>query len=146
MAPPSALFGRPPLTDDDYWIVKSLQRSMIARLQASGQLKGSAPPLQPEKGLKLPLPSHLPDEYRGPNYVAAATTSIVLIVLVTGLRLSIRARNPKQHWGKDDWAMLLALVRPFISSYYQLLLPERFTETFIAATIIGPRYSGARER
>lgn len=95
----SALIGQPPLTEDDYYIVKGILR-----------LFGL--PLDPAKGILIP-------PARPPNYHYETDTSriigvlvlcVVVVTTVTVARLLIRALKHGLIWGWDDWVMMLALV------------------------------------
>lgn len=119
MATHSALIGSPPATDEDYYIVKGFHYLIFSRLKAIGQLHGAPPPIHPEKGSQLahrPPPNLYHFEDRGGDYLTAACTAIAIMVLVTGARLAIRARNAKLYFGADDWLILVGVVRLVFSS------------------------------
>ena len=102
MAPPSAKVGQPPVTQDDYYIARGI-------LVSIGLFK-----LDPHKGAKLPPAKPSPDyEYtsRGPSMVAGSIASIIIMLIVTGLRLAIRLRERRLHFGLDDWIIIPGVVR-----------------------------------
>ena len=95
----SALLGQPPNTEDDYYVVKAIM--------ANFHLPGG----DPTKGISLgPRPLILQSNSRGPQIITASIILIVLVVLITGTRLSIRAFHPKVKWGWDDWLIIPATV------------------------------------
>ena len=102
MPPPSALIGQPPLTDDDYWIVRGL-------LLAAGLTD-----VHPEKGAKIPPPRPPPDVYhfetKGPAIIAGCSVSIALMMLFTVTRLVVRCTERRLHFGNDDWFIIPACV------------------------------------
>ncbi|KAL9615472.1 MAG: hypothetical protein Q9167_000150 [Letrouitia subvulpina] len=116
MAPPSALIGEPPLTDDDTTIVRGLQMWALSVMKLEGKLHGPTPLLHPEKGFKTPPFRPPPEEYhfetRRPRFLAGACVAIIIMVLITGTRLAIRARSPKLHFGKDDWLIIYGVTTP----------------------------------
>lgn len=95
----SALLGQPPNTEDYYYVVKAIM--------ASFHLPGG----DPTKGISLgPRPLIVQNNSRGPQIITASIFLIVLVVLITGSRLSIRAFHPKVKWGWDDWLIIPATV------------------------------------
>lgn len=96
----SAVLGQPPSTEDDYYIVKAIMQQF--------HLQG----MDPAKGMSLgPPPLNIQSDTRGPQIIASSTVFIVLIIFITGSRLSIRAFHPKVKWGWDDWVILAGAVR-----------------------------------
>lgn len=95
----SALIGQPPNTDEDYYIA----RGIILKLGLD---------LDPAKGVAIPplRPPGAHFETRGPSIAAAHAMCVVVIVLVTGTRLLIRALHHRVKWGWDDWLMIPAAV------------------------------------
>lgn len=122
MAPPSALIGEPPLTDDDTTIVRGLQMWGLSVMKLEGKLHGPTPLLHPEKGFKTPPFRPPPGEYhfetRRPRFLAGACVAIIVMVFITGTRLAIRARSPKLHFGKDDWLIIYGVVWLFVTFEY----------------------------
>ena len=102
MSPPSALIGQPPLTDDDYWIVRGML--LVAGLEN----------VDPHEGAKLPPARPPPDVYhfetRGPAILAGCAVSIALMLLFTGTRLVVRCTERSLHFGRDDWFIIPACV------------------------------------
>lgn len=98
----SALVGQPPLTDDDFWIVKG-------NLLLTGLTK-----LDPHKGLKIPPFRPPPDQYhfqtRQPAIIAVSSVLIVVMLVVTVARLMLRKLKKDMKFGLDDWFMIPALV------------------------------------
>lgn len=98
----SALIGRPPLTDSDYWIVKG------------NQLLSGKTNLDPSKGLKIPPLRPSPDQYRfesrGPAIMAVSSVVIVIMFSVTMARFMLRKFIKELRFGLDDWLMVPALV------------------------------------
>lgn len=96
----SALIGQPPNNQEDYWIVLGILR------------RAGMPNLDPAKGAQIPPSRPLNDQYksRAPMMLAADIVCIVLVVLITGTRLLIRALCHGLRWGWDDWMILLASV------------------------------------
>lgn len=97
----SALYGTPPATEDDLFIIKGLYR-----------LAGLAGKFDPKKG--LPLRAKKPPNYVfeswGDHAIRTATALIVLMVLITGFRLVLRATRRDLRWGLDDWVIIPAAV------------------------------------
>ncbi|KAI4282101.1 MAG: hypothetical protein L6R38_003185 [Xanthoria sp. 2 TBL-2021] len=98
----SALIGRPPLTDSDYWIVKG------------NQLLSGKTNLDPSKGLKIPPLRPSPDQYRfesrGPAIMAVSSVVIVIMFSVTMARFMLRKFIKELRFGLDDWLMVPALI------------------------------------
>ncbi|KAI4274582.1 MAG: hypothetical protein L6R38_006053 [Xanthoria sp. 2 TBL-2021] len=86
----SALYGRPPNTDNDYWIVKALLFEMKI---------ADADPVQ---GLPFEHFPPLSDENRSGSIIAAVTISIFFIVAVTATRLVARKTIRTSSLGWDD--------------------------------------------
>ena len=98
MAPPSAFIGQPPLTDDDYWIVRGMQLTA-----------GLSDP-HPQKGIKLSLQKPPPGQYhfetKGPQIIAGSAVAIALMFLFTATRIMIRCSKKRAYFGKDDWFII----------------------------------------
>lgn len=95
----SALIGQPPNNQEDYWIVLGIIRKLGLHLD-------------PAKGVLIP-PARPPSarfETRGPRIIAADVLVIVLVILITGSRVLIRALYRRLKWGWDDWFIILASV------------------------------------
>lgn len=95
----SALIGQPPNTEEDYWIVKGI----LTRFGLPGD---------PALGIAVP-PVRPPDahfENRGPRIIATNSVVIVLVILITGSRVLVRALHRGLKWGWDDWVIILASV------------------------------------
>lgn len=108
----SAFIGQPPNNQEDYYIVQGIFRRF--------GLEG----LDPAKGAQLP-PARPPNahyESRGPGIIAANSVCIVLIILITGSRLLVRALYRGLRWGWDDWAIMLAAVSRFAELESRMLL------------------------
>lgn len=97
----SALYGTPPATEDDLWIVKGVYRVV-----------GLTGKVDPQKG--LPLRAKKPPNYVfeswGDHAIRASAALIVLMVLMTGSRLVLRATRHDLRWGLDDWVIIPAAV------------------------------------
>lgn len=97
----SALYGTPPVTEDDLWIIKGIYRFL-----------GLTGKVDPKKG--LPLRAKKPPNYVfeswGDQAVRTSAALIVLMVLITGSRLVLRATRRDLRWGLDDWAIIPAAV------------------------------------
>ena len=99
----SALLSKPPLNDNDYWIARGMK------------LRFGAPnPTNVSKGVPIgphrPPPSLYHHETQTHQYIALGTVCICLMLLSTGTRLIIRAREWKLRLGWDDGLILLATV------------------------------------
>lgn len=95
----SALYGRPPNTDDDYWIVKAI-------LFHNGLADAD-----PVDGLPFePFPP-FSDETRSGSIIAAVTISIFVIVSITATRLVARKTIKTSSLGWDDALISAAAVR-----------------------------------
>ncbi|KAL8847724.1 MAG: hypothetical protein Q9221_007244 [Calogaya cf. arnoldii] len=86
----SALYGRPPNTDNDYWIVKALL------------FEQGIADADPAKGLPFEHFPLLSDENRSGSIIAAVTISIFLIVAITATRLVARKTIRTSSLGWDD--------------------------------------------
>lgn len=95
----SALYGRPPITDNDYWIVKALLFEMKI---------ADADPVQ---GLPFEHFPPLSDENRSGSIIAAVTISIFFIVAITATRLVARKTIRTSSLGWDDALISVAAVR-----------------------------------
>ncbi|KAL8646372.1 MAG: hypothetical protein Q9226_006885 [Calogaya cf. arnoldii] len=97
----SALIGQPPMTDNDFWIVKG------------NQLLSGKSGLDPSKGLKIPPLRPPPDQYRfetrGPAIEAVSAVVIVIMFSVTMARFMLRKFMEGLKFGLDDWLMIPAL-------------------------------------
>ena len=105
----SALFGQPPNTESDYWIVRSI-------LHSAGLNN-----VDPERGAKIPPPRPSPAQYhfetKGPGIIAGMSVSIVIMVAITGSRLLLRLFKTGLRWGSDDWLIIPGVVRYSILSW-----------------------------
>jgi len=99
----SALIGQPPLTPDDYFIVRGL-------LLNAGLVN-----VDPGKGLHLPPFRPPPNQYhfqtRGPAILAVCSVLIVVMLSATVGRLLVRHFKKGPSPGLDDWLIIPALVR-----------------------------------
>ena len=102
----SALYGHPPKTEDDLWLVKGLM----------GLFQVPAGKLDPSKG--FPLRVHPPPDYqledRCSREIASVSVVIVLVILITGNRLALRYFRRRLRWGPDDWVIIPATVGVFL--------------------------------
>lgn len=100
----SALYGTPPATENDLWIVKGVYRFL-----------GLTGKIDPKKG--LPLRAKKPPNYVfeswGDYAIRTSIALIVLMVLITGSRLVLRATRRDLRWGLDDWVIIPAAVSCF---------------------------------
>ncbi|KAI4186164.1 MAG: hypothetical protein L6R41_003656 [Letrouitia leprolyta] len=110
--PPSAIVGRPPLTEDDTLIVHGWQV-----LFGMGQV-------DPSKGLKIAIkapPPGQPHDSDSTSIAVGCAVSLALMTLFTGTRLFLRASHKSLVWGWDDWAILfgtlLAMTTPIFYCY-----------------------------
>ena len=98
----SALVGQPPLTQDDYWIVRG------------NLLEYGLEKLDPSKGLQIPPFRPPPDKYhfhtRGPAIIAVCSVSIVIMLFATIARLLVRKLKKDLKFGRDDWLIIPATV------------------------------------
>ena len=105
----SAPYGRPPNTDNDYWIVKALL------------FEQGIADADPAKGLPFEHFPLLSDENRSGSIIAAVTISIFLIVAITATRLVARKTIRTSSLGWDDALISVAAVRQspfgFIHAY-----------------------------
>lgn len=99
----SALIGQPPLTPDDYLIVRGL---LLSARRVN---------VDPAKGLHLPPFRPPPDQYhfqtRGPAVIAVCSVLMVVMVSATVGRLLVRYFKKGLRPGLDDWLIIPALVR-----------------------------------
>ena len=101
----SALYGRPPATDNDFWIVKAMLFQM-------GLVDAD-----PTKGLPLkqfPPPN---DESKAGSIIAGVTISIFLVLSITTTRIVARKLISTSSLGWDDALIVVAAVRVILSSY-----------------------------
>ena len=99
----SALVGQPPITDDDYWVVRGLLIS-IGLTDVSPKAGAQIPPARPP-------PDRYHYETKGPGIIAGMVVCIVVMTAVTGARLMVRLRKRELRFGPDDWLIIPALVR-----------------------------------
>lgn len=95
----SALYGRPPATDNDFWIVKAMLFQM-------GLVDAD-----PTKGLPLkqfPPPN---DESKAGSIIAGVTISIFLVLSITTTRIVARKLISTSSLGWDDALIVVAAVR-----------------------------------
>lgn len=97
----SAFYGTPPATEDDLWIIIGIYR-----------LVGLTGKVDPTKGLPLlvPKPPNYVFESWGDRAIRTSAAVIVLMVLITGSRLVLRATRRDLRWGPDDWVIIPAAV------------------------------------
>lgn len=97
----SAFYGTPPATEEDLWIIEGVYR-----------LVGLTGKVDPKKG--IPLRAKKPPNYVfeswGDHAIRTAAALIVLMVLITGSRLVLRATRRDLRWGLDDWSIIPAAV------------------------------------
>lgn len=125
--PQSALYGQPPATDDDYWIVKAL-------LDTMGKFEAN-----PADGLGMPqLPSPPPDNRSG-AMIAGLVISIFLIVTITGARVIARKMMSTSSLGWDDVLIVIAAV----SLHETLAVSQTFHLPAQVAAVVWFSLSGA---
>ena len=95
----SALYGRPPNTDNDYWIVKAIL------------FLTSHDDIGPVGGLQYERIPPFNGETRSGSIIAAVTISIFVIVSVTATRLIARKTIRTSSLGWDDVVISAAAVR-----------------------------------
>ena len=95
----SALYGQPPNTEEDLWIVKGLLRT--AGLDTDPRL---GVPVDP------PRPANYHFQTRGPQLVISMSCMISLVILITGIRLALRKFVAPLRFGLDDWMIIPAAV------------------------------------
>lgn len=97
----SAFYGTPPVTEDDLYIIKGIYR-----------LVGLTGRVDPKKGipLKVKKPPNYVFESWGQRAIKTSAAIIVLMVLITGSRLVLRATRRDLRWGMDDWVIIPAAV------------------------------------
>lgn len=96
----STHFGEPPSNQNDYWIIKGLERLLHIPDGMLDPSLGFPSQLQPPPNYKY--------ETRGPGIVAGVSVAIVLVTLITGTRLGLRAFRKDLKWGLDDWLIIPA--------------------------------------
>ena len=94
----SALYGRPPATQDDFWIAKGLL-FQIGLVDAD-----------PSKGLPLKQFPPVDTEKHTGSIVAGVIVSIFLIVSITSTRLIARKMVRSSSLGWDDLLIVIAAV------------------------------------
>lgn len=97
----SAFYGTPPATEDDLWIIIGIYRFV-----------GLTGKVDPTKGIHLwaPKPPNYVFESWGDRAIRTSAAVIVLMVLITGSRLVLRATRRDLRWGPDDWVIIPAAV------------------------------------
>ena len=99
----SAYINTPPATHRDYMIAKGMLLSAgLTTLDPANGVK-----LQPEK------PQNYRYETKGPGIIAGLSFAIAFMIIVTCLRLYLRATVKRLRWGIDDTLMAIAL--PMVS-------------------------------
>lgn len=98
----SALIGQPPNNQDDYWIIKGLERLVKIPDGIVDPSQGFPMQLQPPPNYKY--------ETRGPGMVAGVSVAIVFVILITSTRLGLRAFRKDLKWGLDDWLIIPAAI------------------------------------
>ena len=95
----SAYIGQPPNTQEDFYIVRGILRKFSINAD-------------PSKGAHIPptRPPNAPFETRGSQIVALNVVVITLIILITVVRLMIRALHRGLKWGWDDWTIILGVL------------------------------------
>ena len=111
---PSAQFGQPPATQNDYYIVKAL-------LSRSPKLAA----LDPAKGFPMQVPSDAPHDSGADRIYAGAIITIFFLLFITGIRVVTRRMAKPNALGWDDFFIILAAVRtrPTIVSLFLNLGP-----------------------
>lgn len=96
----SALFGNPPNTERDYYIIRGLDRTY--GLDSS----------DPNDGFTYfaSEPSGYVHETKSASILAGLVIMILTILIPTVTRLVLRASIPAMSFGSDDWAIILAAV------------------------------------
>ncbi len=101
----SALVGKPPANQDDFWTVRGFSR--FAHLPEKK--------FDPKNGLPMMLkpPPGYHHETRGPGIIAAMSVAIAVVTIITGTRLCLRYFRRDLRWGWDDWMIIPGLVCRF---------------------------------
>lgn len=103
----SAFVGKPPNTQDDYYIVRGFLRGVgLGKVDpALGYTRAAKPPS---------------DDYtytsKTPGIITGLSIVIAAIVAATGARLYLRASTQQMRFGADDWATIAAAVSKFFST------------------------------
>ena len=91
---PSALFGQPPASDDDYYVIKGFLRQF--------GLPDNL--IHPEMGIMFPIKAPGPGPYssNSAGIIAGSSIAIALITFITGTRLYLRIFRRDLKVGLDD--------------------------------------------
>lgn len=102
----SAHLGDPPSNEDDFFIIRGMFRS--ARLFNANASEGWVSVAK--------KPADYEHESKQAGIIAGMVVVIVLITLVTAVRLASRYFKKSMKFCLDDWVILIATVRPPIST------------------------------
>lgn len=96
----SALFGDPPNTQRDYYIIRGMERSYgVSNADPNGGFTYFAS-----------APAGYVHETKTVSILAGLVIMILAILIPTVTRLALRASIPAMSFGSDDWAIILAAV------------------------------------
>ena len=100
--PRTPLFGQPPATQNDSFIIRGFARSAGIPDAAFDPSHGFPSPVQ--------RPPNAHYESRGPSIIASTSVAMVLVILITGARLWLRCFRRDLKVGYDDWAIVPAML------------------------------------
>ena len=99
---PSAIFGQPPASEEDFLILKGFAISM------------GIPPdkIQRDKGIPVPVKPHGSNPYadHSTNMIAALSVAVALMIAITSLRIWLRLFRRDLKAGLDDLFIIIATV------------------------------------
>ncbi|KAK2607481.1 hypothetical protein N8I77_006149 [Diaporthe amygdali] len=98
MSNSSAILGKPPNNEDDFFIVRGIFRS-VGLFSANASRGWITVPSEPA-GYQY--------ETKQPGIIAGMVIVILLISVVTATRLALRYYSTKMVFGSDDWVILVA--------------------------------------
>ncbi|KAG8531804.1 uncharacterized protein KY384_003440 [Bacidia gigantensis] len=110
MPPPSALIGQPPLTDSDYWIVRSFLLNL-----------GMLDKMDPKNGFPSPVKRPAPGEHHQSlqgKFIASIVVCMAFMLIPTIVRLALRCRTANMRLGWDDIFVVLGC---FFGLSFQIL-------------------------
>lgn len=96
----SALVGNPPNTQQDFYIIRGLDRSYELNIS------------DPNDGWTYfaAEPSGYVHETKQTQVIVGLVIMILTVLIPTATRVILRASNPAMQFGSDDWAIILAAV------------------------------------
>lgn len=110
----SALFGDPPNTKRDYYIIRGIDRTYGL---------GSSDPNDGFTYFASEPPGYV-HETKSSSILAGLVIMILTILIPTVTRLVLRASIPAMSFGSDDWAIILAAVSFSLFSLLPYLMEQ----------------------